>query len=1297
MRGMWLAALFVFALAIACAAQPGIPAGMQGAEVARWDFNQDARGWFADHNVAPLTSEGGHLVVNCTGPDPWIEGPRGEPSFEGTDSQFIAIRAKVAKPGYAEFFWELEGKSFVAGQEIGFQMTAGDWRTYIVFPAWKGRIARLRFDPADVANQRVLIEWIAVISLPPSQAPKEPVWDFSKGLQGWIPQSNVSDFRLEHEFFSICGIGAEGPVLVSPKLDIPAQQARFLSLRIETGTLRRVIAYFATNDKPDFDARRFIAIPVQSGRREGFAIETRFVPAWTGRITRLRLQFESPAGTTPALGLISAGLGPKPTGPPALKVGLERIPAVVCEREKPRLWFNAQNVGGAASDKPWIAVNGFGKRPVQPRLGRLEPGQSINPRLYMRAGKAEIALVRAAIGAEGAQGKTADTVVFVSRRPRPQPTPPSRPRALKVGSNIWLVNREIAGCFVGNPYGYGPVFLFRRAAGKWRQVGVLGPAAVHGVGGLPATIFAARATTGTRAGAAVVTLSGSSTSGTRRGIAGTITTTFVLGSDETLDIESSLTNDKACELLLFRPMRVLAGEGSFGAGFREAIFPGLEYMTSGERSSSTLDASPPHDMRYAPHPHRITIPLMAVSSNEGDVVSLMWQMPPDARKAGPAAAFASPNWLNNQDNHLMSLSLPAIPEWTPENSLVAARGMPLKAGQTLRIRGSIYIGSSGEVLDAVRAWFNRFGPPPLPRLARSYRQELAFCLRSYEQTSRRKGKGWLSGLGWTNQPGRHAGIATHYVLGEQVLGKDAPFPRMRDIAVDEMQGAGDVNLAVHAGRLEDALLALRSQAYQMMGSQGADGGWGFEPSKQTEILGTRGEKEIGFAASRVAVMLNAGRMLQDRQLIEAGLRGLKFMDRFRIPRAAQVWEVPVHTPDVLASAHAIDAYLAGYLATGKKEYMKKAVYWAETGIPFNYFWQADDKGVEAMNGGGIPVLGATFFTWPWFGRIVQWCSLDYAASLLRLAPYDHTYDWRRIAEAITRSGMTQQRLEKQYYGMFPDSIGMIDKMVSWGAMIAPVRICDNVLVMMGKRPIADVKTVRIAGGTASIIYGGDVTVLKSGGSTLELSLGYAPGYPSYLGLVGVAEAAVVKADGKVLPRADLNRLPQGSQYSPALSLLTVKVRNGQRPVRVTITGLRAAKPANSLTRWTFDNSTQGWVTMHDLQPLSVRNGCVIAKITGKDPYLGISGLWTATADVSRVKIRMKAPHSGRGQLFFSAATPMGEESSKWFDVQSGPDFRDYIIEMKSHAGWEGTLTELRIDPPGTPGDTVEIDEVALLP
>jgi len=52
-------------------------------------------------------------------------------------------------------------------------------------------------------------------------------------------------------------------------------------------------------------------------------------------------------------------------------------------------------------------------------------------------------------------------------------------------------------------------------------------------------------------------------------------------------------------------------------------------------------------------------------------------------------------------------------------------------------------------------------------------------------------------------------------------------------------------------------------------------------------------------------------MTGERKALEAGLKALKAMKKFNVPRAAQVWEIPVHTPDILAASDAIDANIEG--------------------------------------------------------------------------------------------------------------------------------------------------------------------------------------------------------------------------------------------------------------------------------------------------------------------------------------------------------------------------------------------------
>ena len=52
-----------------------------------------------------------------------------------------------------------------------------------------------------------------------------------------------------------------------------------------------------------------------------------------------------------------------------------------------------------------------------------------------------------------------------------------------------------------------------------------------------------------------------------------------------------------------------------------------------------------------------------------------------------------------------------------------------------------------------------------------------------------------------------------------------------------------------------------------------------------------------------------------------------------VPRGAQTWEVPLHTPDILASAHLVSAYTLGYELSGDPALLDRAKYWAWTGVP----------------------------------------------------------------------------------------------------------------------------------------------------------------------------------------------------------------------------------------------------------------------------------------------------------------------------------------------------------------------------
>ena len=70
--------------------------------------------------------------------------------------------------------------------------------------------------------------------------------------------------------------------------------------------------------------------------------------------------------------------------------------------------------------------------------------------------------------------------------------------------------------------------------------------------------------------------------------------------------------------------------------------------------------------------------------------------------------------------------------------------------------------------------------------------------------------------------------------------------------------------------------------------------------------------ELGTCARKAYEVLRYARIAGDQEAYEQMQDTLALMERFQVPRAAQVWEIPVHTPDVLAAADAVDAFVEAY-------------------------------------------------------------------------------------------------------------------------------------------------------------------------------------------------------------------------------------------------------------------------------------------------------------------------------------------------------------------------------------------------
>jgi hypothetical protein len=174
----------------------------------------------------------------------------------------------------------------------------------------------------------------------------------------------------------------------------------------------------------------------------------------------------------------------------------------------------------------------------------------------------------------------------------------------------------------------------------------------------------------------------------------------------------------------------------------------------------------------------------------------------------------------------------------------------------------------------------------------------------------------------------------------------------------------------------------------------------------------------GICATPAARLLEYAYITGDRQALQAGQRTLAFMKRFRTPRGAQTWECALHTPDQLASAYLVWAYVRGYQLTGEPDYLQQARKWALSGVPFTYLWGSYPIMVYATP----PVYGATNWKAPnWMGLPVQWVGGVYAYALNLLAPYESTLDWNHLARGILYSAEQQQYPSGPHIGLLPDS------------------------------------------------------------------------------------------------------------------------------------------------------------------------------------------------------------------------------------------------------------------------------------
>ena len=532
-----------------------------------------------------------------------------------------------------------------------------------------------------------------------------------------------------------------------------------------------------------------------------------------------------------------------------------------------------------------------------------------------------------------------------------------------------------------------------------------------------------------------------------------------------ISVRSSVQVDADREVVFLPLFMLFPGAGSFGESKTQAMFAGLEYLGENEPSSSEKDIVGPQSRRQVPDNVKMTFPLMTVCS-DGRYVALAWK-----RDDRFSAVFDSPDRLFHSGGHVMGVIFPGSNGMNRvEGNLLPYKGELLKAGETLTLSASLTGGSGTNAVPAVKDYVQRYGLPPLPPSG------------SWDEYAKTATAGWLdSGIrvgdryrhawpgGFGDGPAADAALWMDYLAAlsqdsaTQKRLKQAAKGAVALVPPDQLHNSGVGHIRTPAAALiyrqaSTALDSARAEGHGFLKRFQSDGDVLYNPPADGMDLSTTnpGKATNGLTASVLTSLLERAQFTGDAALRKAGLDLLKKLERYdgSVPRGAQPWEVPLHTPDILASAYLAHAYIIGYELPGDRQFLDRAVYWAWTGVPFVYLASPTQPVGDYAT---IPVFGATYWTGSWFGLPVQWCGLVYADVLYRLNRYDKNVIWKRLADGIAISGVQQTcpiGEDDRRQGLLPDSF-QLRTAIRNDVHINPATLQSQAILAFGKPAVHD--------------------------------------------------------------------------------------------------------------------------------------------------------------------------------------------------------------------------------------------------
>ena len=473
---------------------------------------------------------------------------------------------------------------------------------------------------------------------------------------------------------------------------------------------------------------------------------------------------------------------------------------------------------------------------------------------------------------------------------------------------------------------------------------------------------------------------------------------------------------KSLAMLAVRYLRapwLKVGANSFGAAKDDGIFPGVEWLIGDEWSSGTDWFQHPWALRVAPHPFKVSAPVMAISY-DGTGIGLAWN--PTERIIGyrryPQPVYASPNFIDRKNNHIMGLMLPSV-AWgeLKENTLEADPPFQFRLGQSIRLEAEIFL-VKGNSLDVIVNWAKRHGLPEPPKPRYPLLEALDRIARAYNSNLWREKEGWGCVL-WN----RFAPVEPSFLERYIKEGRD------REVAKGLLEKLEWVrkqpNYDISHMRKHFSIWEREKQleyGRQLLSYQRDDGSFPFEPDGRhsrpdhfnfaegtVKPLGKKGDTALDLCVQPAMELLILADITGEESFREAARKALNYCLNMKRPEGGDWWETPLHSPNLLAAGHAAIAYYLGYKAFKDPRYLKKAIYWIRSLLPFTHLWEPYE--ISQMYNTKPCFCATDWWLANWVDNHVQWEVLQTFAISHQLGidwgEIDPEIDWHRYQKGIT--------------------------------------------------------------------------------------------------------------------------------------------------------------------------------------------------------------------------------------------------------------------------------------------------------